>query len=321
MTQTGSYLWEEARTLGVPCFGANFFRSRLDVSVPVKLRRFVGAFRPQVVHAHGGRAGFFCGLAAMQVPTVYTVHGYHFLHKGPLVRQLALRAERLAALPAKRVIFVSKHDAGVARAYNLLRNPEQGMVVHNGVPLTNIPRAEPDGPRHVGFVGRLEHPKDPLLFLDVVEKLPGYAATIVGGGELGGKVNAEVRRRRLTGVRVLGALPRPKALKELSKFSTLVITSRWEGFGIVAIEAMWSGVPVVSVNVGGLGEIIESGKSGLLVDNRSADGLVRAVVRLTEDTALGERIVEEGRNRVRKMFSEERMLREILEVYERVAAP
>jgi len=82
---------------------------------------------------------------------------------------------------------------------------------------------------------------------------------------------------------------------------------------------MCSGVPVIAMHVGGLSEIIEHGKSGLLVDGRSAEGLARAVVRLAEDAALRERIAGEGRDRAREMFSEERMLREILEVYRQVA--
>lgn len=319
VTQSDSYLLREARASGVPCFGVEFFRSRLDARVPFKLRCFVRKFEPQVVHVHGGRAGFFYALGTTRVPTVYTVHGYHFLNQRPLVRRIAIQAERLVASSAERVIFVSQNDAELARAYHLLPDLERGIVVHNGISLTEMPQVRPVGGRHIGFLGRLEYPKDPYLFLDVVERLPGYAATIIGDGMLYPKVDNEIRRRSLARIRMLGALRWSEAMEELSKFGVLVVTSRWEAFGIAAIEAMWSGVPVVAVNVGGLGEVIENGKSGLLVDNRSADELAQAVVRLTEDTALRERIVEEGRNRVREMFSEERMLGEISEVYRQVA--
>ena len=84
---------------------------------------------------------------------------------------------------------------------------------------------------------------------------------------------------------------------------------------------MWSGVPVVATNVGGLGEIIESGRSGLLVDGRSADDLARAIVQVTQDVALRERIVENARARVCAMFSEERMLSQVRDVYQEWATP
>src|SRR3712207_2688788 len=105
VTQANSYLFDEARSLGIECFGVDFFRSRVDARVPVKLHRFVRKFDPQLVHVHGSRAGFFHAGAATRVPTVYTVHGYHFLHKGPVfVRWLALNAERVANRRAKRVV-------------------------------------------------------------------------------------------------------------------------------------------------------------------------------------------------------------------------
>lgn len=320
MTQKNSYLWNEGRALDIPLFSTDFFCSRLDVRVPLALRRFVREFRPQVVHAHGGRAGFFHALARTSVPTVYTVHSYHFLHKSPLARSLALRAERLTASSAQRIIFVSGHDMQVARVRRLLTYPERGVVIYNGVPLAEIPRAQPDVPRHVGFMGRLVEQKDPFLFLETIEHLPKYTATIVGGGALEAEVKAEIKRRGLARVRMLGALPHQATLKQLSKLGALVVTSRWEGLPMLVLEAMWSGVPVVAVNVGGLGEIIENGKSGILVNVRSGADLAQEVVRLDEDAALRARVVEESRNRVRQMFSEERMLREILKVYENTAA-
>lgn len=320
-TQTNSYLLDEARSSGIECFEVDFFRSRLDAQVPVKLHQLVRKFRPQLVHVHGGRAGFFHAVAATRVPTVYTVHGYHFLHKTPLlVRWLALNAERVAHWRAERVIFVSNYDAKLAQAHRLLAGPRRGVVIYNGVPLAQIPKANPSGSKHIGFIGRLEYQKDPLLFLDVLECLPDYGATIVGGGTLENEVRAEIKRRGLsTRVRMIGILPYNETLEELSKLRTVVMTPIWEGLPHLPLEAMQSGVPVVATHVGALGEVIESGKSGLLVDGRSADDLARAVKLLTENAALRERIVTNARSRVRALFSGERMLSELRELYRQVA--
>jgi glycosyltransferase involved in cell wall biosynthesis len=155
--------------------------------------------------------------------------------------------------------------------------------------------------------------------LDVLERLPGYRATIIGGGTLEYKVRAEIKRRGLCAVRMVGTLPYNETLEELSKLHTVIMTSRWEGLPHLPLEAMQCGVPVVATNVGALGEVIESGKSGLLVDGRSADDLARAVKQLTESSALRERKIKNGRDRVRTLFSGERMLSEIREVYRQVA--
>lgn len=318
VTQRDSYLLNEARGLGIPTFDAEFFRSRVDVRVPIRLRRVVREFEPQAVHAHGGRAAFFYALAAARPPLVYTVHGYHFLHKSPFARRLALSAERLACRRARELILVSEYDARVAKAHGILRGPTRGTVIRNGIPLPKIAAPQREMLAHVGFIGRLEYQKDPLLFLDVMEQLPGYTAIMLGGGAMEDEVRAELQRRNLPNVRMLGTLAHPETLELLSSLGTVIMTSRWEGMPILPLEAMWAGVPVVATNVGALGEVIEDGKSGLLVDSRSPDDLAQAVRRVTGDPALRKRIVENGRHRVRELFSEERMLSELLKVYRRV---
>lgn len=320
ITQANSPLLKEARSSGIDSFGVNFFRSRLDALVPVKLGQIARKFGAQLVHVHGGRAAFFYALAKTGIPTVYTVHGYHFPHKTPvLVRQLALKAERLASQRVERLIFVSEYDAKIAQAYNLLTNLQRSTVIYNGVQVAKVPRAKPSGRPRLGFIGRLEYQKNPLLFLEVVERLPNYTAAIVGGGTLQDEVKTEIRRRGLASrIHMLGALPHQEALKELTRFHTVVMTSRWEGLPHAPLEAMCAGVPVVATNVGGLSEIIESEASGLLVNSHSADDLAAAIEWVTEDVALRERIIKSARARVYTLFSEERMLAEIRDVYEQM---
>ena len=77
---------------------------------------------------------------------------------------------------------------------------------------------------------------------------------------------------------------------------------------MVAIEAMALGVPVVSVSVGGLKEIVEDGESGLLVESRSPSEIAEAVIKLSEETLLRKRIIEGALLRAQKVYSVSRML-------------
>ena len=319
VTQRNSYLLKEARGMGIPSFGMEFFRSRLDFRVPFSLARIVRDFEPGAVHAHGGRGAFFYALARIKAPLVYTVHGYHFVYKAPPARWLALNAERLIVRRAEEVVFVSEYDARLAKKHGILRgSSRRSNIIRNGISSEGGSASKAPEPGHVGFIGRLEFQKDPLLFLHVMEQLPGYTASIVGGGTLEGEVQDRIRREGLTRVEFLGALSHEESLEVLSRFYVLVMTSRWEGLPILPLEAMRAGVPVVTTNVGAMDEIIEDGESGILVD-RSPQKLSRAVERLVRDRRLRERIVENGRRRVSALFSEERMMSGILDVYRRVA--
>lgn len=319
VTQRDSYLFREARGLGIPSFGVEFFRGRLDFRVPFSLARIVRDFEPEVMHAHGGRGAFFCALARIKASFVYTVHGYHFVDKSPLASRLALNAERLIVRRAREVVFESEYDARLAKEYVILRDSSmRSSIIRNGISSRGGSVSRAAEPGHVGFIGRLETQKDPLLFLDVVEQLPDYTATIVGGGALEGEVGNRIRRDGLTRVESLGSLSHEGSLEVLSRFYVLVMTSRWEGLPILPLEAMRAGVPVVATNVGALEEIIENGESGILVD-RSPRAIARAVARLNRDRSFRERIIENGRQRVNAMFSEERMLSGILDVYRRAA--
>lgn len=320
-TQKDSYLSREAELLGIPVFGLDFFRSRLDPSVPLGLRRIVKEFAPEMVHLHGGRAAFFYALAQSRVASVYTVHGYHFPHKAPVPQRLALSAERLAARSVREVIFVCGHDARLAKERNIVSPSKRTTIVRNGIPIQEAEDLPEPDPRHIGFVGRTEYQKDPILFLDVMECLPDHTATMIGGGALDGEVRAEIVRRGLSNVRVFGQLPHAATLELLSLFGTLVMTSRWEGLPIVTLEALRAGVPVVATNVGGLDEIVVHGESGLLVDSRSPEEIARAVRRLTENETLRVRLVENGRDRIRTIFSEKYMLDRLRQVYRGVTSP
>lgn len=318
ITQKNSYLLSEASHLGIATFGIEFFRSRLDPRVPIRIRQIVGELRPDVIHAHGGRAVFFCSLGRVQPPMVYTVHAYHFVDKNPFMRSLAVGAERMVSKYAAHTIFVCNHDSRLASKYGLISNAARKSVIPCGIPPLHIPKTSLSSLRHLGFIGRLEHQKDPLLFLDVLKRLPEYTATLVGGGRLGSEVRGKIGSYGLP-ARLTGPLPHDRTLEVLSTLGVLVMTSRWEGLPILALEGMCVGVPIVATGVGGLPEVIEHGRSGLLVGTRSPDDIAAAVSKLTQDLDFREFIIRNARERVQTLFSEDRMLAEIQRVYGEVS--
>ena len=315
VTQRSSYLSRTAGDLGVESFEVDPFGPLALLQAPGQVRQVLRAFQPDLIHAHGSRAGFLAALARPHVPFVYTVHGLHILRLPPPARWLGIQAERLTNRRASCTIFVSNSDRGEAVSHHLAAASHPDFVIHNGISTQLLESASQPTPRHIGFVGRLEPPKDPLLFIRAMDELPGFRGTMVGAGSLEGSVREALAQHPRGDIRLLGALSPLATQETMRQFDVLVVPSRWEAFGLVALEALALGVPVVATRVGGLAEVIEDSTSGILVDSRSPEDLARAVRRVSDDPQLRQRIVEAGKKRVRELFSEDQMIRRIQIVY------
>jgi len=103
----------------------------------------------------------------------------------------------------------------------------------------------------------------------------------------------------------------------LHQLDILVVASHVEPFGICAIEAMASHVPVVATRVGGLTEVVEHEKTGILVDPASPEQMAKSVEQLLLDTARRQQMGEAGRTRVLKLFTQQAYASRMLEIYER----
>jgi len=314
-TQRGSYLFRTARAIGVECYEIDPFGGLAYLRGPNSLRRILAAFRPDLIHAHGSRAGFLVALASPRAPVVHTIHGLHLLRRSPLARWLAGLAQRYTNQRTDFTVFVSDADLSLARKHGLAPPEGSCRVIHNGISPVGPGEACSPVARHVGFIGRLEYMKDPLLFLDVMASLPEYSGEMVGGGSMEPEVRDVIRRRGVGNIQAHGALPHGDTLRRLRTFSVMLVTSRWEGLPIAILEAMRDGVPVVAARISGIEEVIEDGTSGLLVDSRSPGELALAVRRVSEDLRLRQRLIEGGKKRVQEQFSEAQMVRSLQEAY------
>jgi glycosyltransferase involved in cell wall biosynthesis len=101
---------------------------------------------------------------------------------------------------------------------------------------------------------------------------------------------------------------RPDAERVMAAANVIVCASQFESYGMVNVEAMASGKPVVSTRQGGPSETVADGETGYLVDAGDADGLARRVVELLRDPALRARMGAAGRARVERLFSAQTMV-------------
>ena len=118
--------------------------------------------------------------------------------------------------------------------------------------------------------------------------------------------------------RVIISHPMEDTRIPLATMDCFVAPALREGFGLAIVEAMAAGIPVVASNAGGPAEIIEDGKSGLLIPPRDPVPLERAIRSLLVDPARRSRIAEQGRQRAGDEFDMERVVREVEVVYQRV---
>jgi glycosyltransferase involved in cell wall biosynthesis len=314
-------------------FRGGYFHVRDDLSALRRLAGLMRSHRFDLVYVRSSKAAIFGRLAALArgVPLVCNPGGWDFdpaFRRGP-GRVFSLSVERLLAHRTNAYICVSQSERRVALAHRI--GSRGGLhVVHNAaVGCDGAVEAEPDFERFAregplaGCVAVLSHRKGVDVLLRaapfVFERLPEARLAIVGNGALRQELERQARaigldeRLRFFGYRG----PPARYLRSLDVF---VLPSRYEPFGIALAEAMACGVPQITTGVGGTAEVVQDGETGLFCRPNDPAHLADGVVRILGDSDLRARMSEASRERHRRLFSVERMVDQIVEVFNRVAA-
>ncbi len=288
--------------------------------------RAVRAERPALLHTHLVHADVYGALASTvaRIPLVSSRHNDDRYLLGPfryVDRALARRAHRLIAISDAVRRFLEQ--AGHAS--------EKIVTIHYG--LDELPAAPSEVmPEEVGIpphaplvlaIGRLTAQKDhPTLlraFARARERHPETRLAILGIGPLEAETRALVRELDLDEAVVLPG--RLEIRDWLTRADIFAHTSRWEGFGIVLLEAMQASLPIVATSVSAVPEIVVDGETGLLADAGDVDGVARALDELLADPERGRRLGFAGRARARSEFSVARMAERTIALYETIGRP
>jgi phosphatidyl-myo-inositol dimannoside synthase len=157
---------------------------------------------------------------------------------------------------------------------------------------------------------------------EVIKAVPDVFYVVVGGGDLQPRLE-ELARENLVGDRVIfvGALQLQQLKSYYSRADVFVMPSRQEGFGIVLLEAMAFGKPVIAGDHGGGPEIVQEGVTGFSVDPDVLKTLTGRLIQLLQDEALRMKMGAAGRQRVEEKFTFARFERELTEILDRPSEP
>jgi glycosyltransferase involved in cell wall biosynthesis len=293
-----------------------------------RLRRLIRRERIDLVHTntlhalHGFAAAWLTGR-----PHVW--HVREIVLQSRVIRRLELA---LARRFADRILAMS---AAIATMFG--RAPRQLSVLHDGIDLRAFhPGNDGAAVRRelgiadevvvIGVVCRLDHWKGVDVFLRAAARV-WNATFVVAGGAVEGREEVAAGLRALA--RELGIDVRftewrygPERIAELhAALDVLVLPSVWpEPFGLVLLEAMASGKPVIATRHGGPLEIVADGETGLLVTPGDAEELAEAMTALVTDRARRERMGRAARARVESVFDAARHLDAVQRVYDEVLA-
>ena len=276
--------------------------------------------RPDLLHTHLVHADVYGSIAAatLRIPFVSTRHNDDRYLLGPfrfVDRAFARGACTLIAISdaVRRFLEDAGHPPGrlVTIRYGLDELPVAASQV---TPSAAGIRA--DVPLALA-IGRLIAQKDhaTLLrgFARVHARRPEARLAILGSGPLEGDTLALAEELGLTDVVVLPG--RTDIRDWLERADVFVHTSRWEGFGIVLLEAMLASLPVVATSVSAVPEVVADGKTGILVAAGDADAVGNALLELLDDPARAQALGAAGRERARREFSVARMAERTIAVY------
>lgn len=250
-----------------------------------ELGRVIAEQKPDLLHAHDMRASFFAALCCGNIPLVSHIHNNAYDARGLSPKTVAYL---LAGFKAKHILWVSNSSFEGYAFHRLFA--KKSSVLYNIIDTQAIYRKlaadENTYDYDMIYVGRLTYQKDPQRLMRLCARLkeskPDVKVAIVGTGELLEEVQALCAQLGLQdNVHFLGFQSNP--IKMVHDSKAMILTSRWEGTPMCALEAMALGTPIVSTPSDGMKDIVADGVSGYLTDDDSI--MAEKLLKIMEDPA------------------------------------
>lgn len=330
---TGSHYEQQVQQMGIPLYFLGK-GEKADWGAFRKLDALFRQYRPTIVHTHLLALNYAYPLM-IRYRTPVRVHTVHSLAQ----HELGIRVSRIVRTLAFRYRIGSVVPVAIAeevrRTIEQLYGYRNAPLIPNGIPTDEY---APDSERRarwraahgiephatvITHVGRFEEVKNHALLVSAFAKLqsstPLYLL-LVGGGTLEPVVRRQVEQLQLVErVRFLGV--RADVPDILNASDIFALSSKWEGNPMSVQEAMASGLPVVSTNVGGVSELVQEGVTGLLVPPDDPDAFAHALQTLIHQPERRCQMGQQARRHACQHFDIRHTVQQYEMLYERLLKP
>ncbi len=274
------------------------------------------ASRPDIIHVHSSIAGGLVRLCRPFLPrrskVIYCPHGWAFSRKNSsMANRVTVFAERILSSFCDKIICVSPYERKEALSAGVGDDPRM-VVIDNGISMRGTARDKADENRKklVAFAGRFDHQKGFDTYVEVMRRLGDEVEGIAIGGQI---LSSDEVPDLPSNIRLTGWLPRDQVFELYAQADLLLVPSRWEGFGLVAVEAMQARTAVFASRVGGLQDIVVDGETGSLFDPDNVDAIV-ALIRATDRAELRDQGLR-GYARYLAQYTAHRMNTQVFDLY------
>lgn len=277
-----------------------------DELTPATLGKIIREYQPDVIHAHDMRASFVAALCCGKIPLISHIHNNAYDSRGLSVKSIAYL---IAGFRAKQILWVSNSSYEGYFFHKLFA--KKSHVLYNIIDAAQIYSMKEADPvsydYDVLYLGRLTYQKDPQRLMRVSALLkaqkPDVQIAVVGAGELEDETKRLCTQLGLEGnVHFLGFQKNP--IKMVHDSKAMILTSRWEGTPMCALEAMALGTPVVSTPTDGMKDITNHGINGYLCD--TDEQLAQAVLNIVEDPTHRQALGQQAKADFARMNDEEK---------------
>lgn len=275
------------------------------------------ATRPDIIHVHSSIAGGLVRLCRPLLPRgtrlVYCPHGWSFSRdSSTLAHRVTAFTERALSSLCDRIICVSPYERREALSIGVA-DPRM-VVIDNGISTRgNQPQRPGERNRNkkvIAFAGRFDQQKGFDTYVEVMRRLGDEAEGIaIGGAVLSSNDIPDLP----SNIQLTGWQPRDRVFELYAQADLLLVPSRWEGFGLVAVEAMQARTAVFASRIGGLQDIVVDGETGCLFEPNDVEAILALIRRAdrAELRAQGER----GHARYLAHYTAQRMNARVFDLY------
>ena len=325
-------LEQKAEVLGIPTQKLRTSNPLTLLVEALRIETSTGRQGVDLIHSHGYKGNIMFGLwpkAFRRIPVISTMHGWTTVNHYSKI-SIYEKLDRFCLKQLDARVLVTNGHPGAVNFLNM--EDERNKVIENGIPnlLFNQDIIKNTEKRFIEFcqngyvigsIGRLSPEKGFEYLIESIETLSkeasDYKLVIIGEGRSRDQLEGCIRKRGLEDkVMLLGY--RHEAYNFMKFFDIFVLPSLTEGLPITLLEAMQARRPVVAANVGGIPQVLENGRLGMLIEPRDPDNIAHSILHIRKHPEIALRLKNEAFLHVQQKYSCHRMAQEYSDTYKSV---